>query len=90
MTSHWLHGYCIPKIGCHYFWPGLIALHMNTLPNCLGLEMVILNFFLKNRNFILKCTFFSYFFIFLKKFMKFPKSAKKEKTSEIWVLKGLT
>jgi len=24
-TSHWLHGNTIPKIGCHHFWPGLIA-----------------------------------------------------------------
>jgi hypothetical protein len=31
-TSHWLHGNSIPKIGCHYFWPGLIALLKNTLP----------------------------------------------------------
>jgi len=34
-TSHWLHGNYIPKIGCHYFWPGLIALPKNrvrTLP----------------------------------------------------------
>jgi hypothetical protein len=31
-TSHWLHGNSIPKIGCHYFWPGLIALPKNTLP----------------------------------------------------------
>jgi hypothetical protein len=26
MTSHWLHGNSIPKIGGHYFWPGLIFL----------------------------------------------------------------
>jgi hypothetical protein len=32
MTSHWLHGNSIPKIGCHYFWPGLISLPKNTLP----------------------------------------------------------
>ncbi len=25
VTSHWLHGNSIPKIGGHYFWPGLIA-----------------------------------------------------------------
>jgi len=25
LTSHWLHGNFIPKIGCHYFGPGLIA-----------------------------------------------------------------
>ncbi len=31
-TSHWLHGNFIHKIGCHYFWPGLIALPKNTLP----------------------------------------------------------
>ncbi len=31
-TSHWLHGNSIPNIGCHYFWPGLIALSKNTLP----------------------------------------------------------
>jgi len=30
-TSH-LDGNSIPKIGCHYFWPGLIALPKNTLP----------------------------------------------------------
>ncbi len=30
-TSHWLHGNSIPKIGCHYFWPALIALPKNTL-----------------------------------------------------------
>jgi hypothetical protein len=23
LTSHWLHGNSIPKIGCHYFWPRL-------------------------------------------------------------------
>jgi len=23
LTSHWLHGNFIPKIGCHYFWPRL-------------------------------------------------------------------
>jgi hypothetical protein len=23
LVSHWLHGNSIPKIGCHYFWPGL-------------------------------------------------------------------
>jgi len=28
-TSHWLHRNCIPKIGCHYFWPRLIALLIN-------------------------------------------------------------
>jgi hypothetical protein len=32
LTSHWLHENSIPKIGCHYFWPGLIALPKNTLP----------------------------------------------------------
>jgi hypothetical protein len=32
-TSHWLHENYIPKIGCHYFWPGLIALTKNTLTN---------------------------------------------------------
>jgi hypothetical protein len=31
-TSHSLHGNSIPNIGCHYFWPGLIALPKNTLP----------------------------------------------------------
>jgi hypothetical protein len=31
-TSHWLHANSIPNIGCHYFWPGLIALPKNTLP----------------------------------------------------------
>ncbi len=31
-TSHLLHGNSNPKIGCHYFWPGLIALPKNTLP----------------------------------------------------------
>jgi hypothetical protein len=31
-TSHWLNGNSIPEIGCHYCWPGLIALHKNTLP----------------------------------------------------------
>ncbi len=25
VTSHWLHGNSILKIGCHYIWPGLIA-----------------------------------------------------------------
>jgi hypothetical protein len=30
-TSHWLHVNSIPNIGCHYFWPGLIALPKNTL-----------------------------------------------------------
>jgi len=30
MTSYWLHGNSIPKIGCHYFWPVLIALPKNT------------------------------------------------------------
>jgi hypothetical protein len=29
VTSHWLHRICIPKIGCHYFWPRLIALLIN-------------------------------------------------------------
>jgi hypothetical protein len=28
-----LHGNSIPNIGCHYFWPGLIALSKNTLPD---------------------------------------------------------
>jgi hypothetical protein len=27
-----LQGISIPKIGCHYFWPELIALPKNTLP----------------------------------------------------------
>jgi hypothetical protein len=31
-TSHWLHANSIPNIGCHYFWPGLIALRKNTPP----------------------------------------------------------
>jgi hypothetical protein len=31
-TSHCLNGNSIPKIGCHYFWPGLVALPKNTLP----------------------------------------------------------
>jgi hypothetical protein len=33
----WLHGNSILKIGCHYFWPGLIiiALPKNTLPSFL-------------------------------------------------------
>jgi hypothetical protein len=31
-TSHWLHGCSIPSIGCHYFWPELIALPFNTAP----------------------------------------------------------
>ncbi len=30
-TFHWLHGNSIPKIGCHYFWPRLVALPKNTL-----------------------------------------------------------
>jgi len=37
-SSHWLHGNSIPKIGCHYFWSGLIALPKNTLPIILGKE----------------------------------------------------
>ncbi len=32
VTSHSLHGNFILKIGCHYFWPRLIALSKNTLP----------------------------------------------------------
>jgi len=32
VPSHWLQGISIPKIGCHYFWPELIALPKNTLP----------------------------------------------------------
>jgi hypothetical protein len=35
--SHWLHANSISKIGCRYFWPGLIALPKNTLPNVLSL-----------------------------------------------------
>jgi hypothetical protein len=31
-TSRWLHGNSIPKIGCPYFWPGLITFAKNTLP----------------------------------------------------------
>jgi len=31
-TPHWLHGNSIPSFGCHYFWPGLLALPKNTLP----------------------------------------------------------
>jgi hypothetical protein len=30
-TCHWLQRNSIPKIGYHYFWPGLIALPKNTL-----------------------------------------------------------
>jgi hypothetical protein len=40
MTSHWLHGNYIPKIGCHYFWSGLIALPKNTLPIYLGVKLL--------------------------------------------------
>jgi hypothetical protein len=29
---NWLHENSIPKIGCDYFWPGLIDLGNNTLP----------------------------------------------------------
>jgi len=32
LISHWLDENSIPKIGCHYFWPGLIALPKNTIP----------------------------------------------------------
>ncbi len=28
-TFHWLHGNYFPKNGCHYFWPGLVALPKN-------------------------------------------------------------
>ncbi len=38
-TCHWLHGNPIPKIGCHYFWPGLIALPKNTLTIHKGEEL---------------------------------------------------
>ncbi len=31
-TSDWLPGNSIPKIGCHYFWPVLIALPKGILP----------------------------------------------------------
>jgi hypothetical protein len=31
VTSHWLHGKTIPKIGCLYFWPELIVLPKTTL-----------------------------------------------------------
>jgi len=33
-TSHWMHGNSIPKIACHYFWPGLVTvvLPKNTPP----------------------------------------------------------
>jgi hypothetical protein len=31
-ASHWLHGNYIPKIGCHYFWPRLIALPKDSFP----------------------------------------------------------
>ncbi len=37
-TSHWLHGNSIPKIGCHYFRPGLIVLPKNTLPYWLPIQ----------------------------------------------------
>jgi hypothetical protein len=32
MTSHWLQGNSIPKIGCHYIWSQLKALPKNSLP----------------------------------------------------------
>jgi len=32
-ASGWLHENSKPKIGCHYFWPGLIVLPKNTLPS---------------------------------------------------------
>jgi hypothetical protein len=35
--SHWLHANSLPKIGCYYFCPELIALPKNTLPNVLSL-----------------------------------------------------
>ncbi len=31
-TSHWLHGNSIPKIGCHYFGPGILVLPKDTPP----------------------------------------------------------
>jgi len=30
--EYWLHGNSIPKMGCHYFWPGLTALPKKSLP----------------------------------------------------------
>jgi len=41
MTSHWLHGNSIPKIGCQYFWPRLIAHPKNTLPICKSNEIIV-------------------------------------------------
>jgi len=31
--SNWLHAISLPKTVYHHFWPGLIPLAMNTLPN---------------------------------------------------------
>ncbi len=31
-TSQWFHGNSIPKIGCHYLWPGPLTVPNDTLP----------------------------------------------------------
>jgi hypothetical protein len=56
-TSHWLHGNSIPKFGCHYFWPGLIALPKHS---------TLLNFFcfiLISCGCLTSSTFFLIFFL---------------------------
>jgi hypothetical protein len=40
LTSHWLHGNSIPRIGYHYFWRGLTALPKNTLR--IGVSLLLL------------------------------------------------
>jgi hypothetical protein len=37
---NWLHENSIPKIGCDYFWPGLIDLGNNTLPKLASWKLI--------------------------------------------------
>jgi len=96
MTSH-----SIPKIGCHYFWPGLIALQKNTLPKLpksrngdFGKKNSE-----KNRNFYFKLYIF-HMFDFSEKIHEVTKTRPlpnfilffqiQHFLSEIWLLKGLS
>jgi len=42
-TSCWLHGNSIPKIGCHYFLPGQIALSKSSLPILLLICFILIS-----------------------------------------------
>jgi hypothetical protein len=94
-TSHWLHGNYIPKFGCHYFWPGLIALPKHsTLLNLFCFTLLSCGYLFCFINFSCRCftssIYYYYFYYFCNEPIWLAHSKKKLKLQRLPKIQNYT